>query len=346
MGELVAGVAHEINNPLQTIVGAVELMLERRPDPEMRLDLEMVRREGTRAGQIVRNLLSFVRRSAPDRVAADLNEVIRATVELREYHLQQHNITLVTELQSGAVPVFVNREEIQQIVLNLILNAEQAILSAGRGSRITVRSYSSDRSSDPRGGGRRPRHRRGAARTNLRAVLHDEGGGGGNGPRPVDFPRHRLRARRLAGSLCGETGGVLPVDAAGVHRIRSIVRPAAAAARENAPARAHRGRRGAAPEAAGAPAQTAGVRRVRGGDGDGGARHRGRRPAVARAVRRAHAGHARDGALPRADHEGSRAGGFVHLHHRRPVLGHGGTTRSSPCRCSSSRFPPKTSMPR
>jgi len=145
MGELVAGVAHEINNPLQTIVGAVELMLEERPSPEMRLDLEMVRREGTRAGQIVRNLLSFVRRSAPDRVKADLNELVRATAELRAYHLLHHNIELVTLLQSGTLPVLVNREEIQQIALNLILNAEQAILSAGRGSRITVRSYSSGR---------------------------------------------------------------------------------------------------------------------------------------------------------------------------------------------------------
>jgi PAS domain S-box-containing protein len=143
MGELVAGVAHEINNPLQTIVGTVELMLEGRPGPEKRLDLEIMRREATRAGQIVRNLLSFVRRSAPNRVAADLNEVVRATAQLREYRLLQNNIALLTELESGALPVLVNREEIQQIVLNLILNAEQAILSAGRGGRITVRSYSS-----------------------------------------------------------------------------------------------------------------------------------------------------------------------------------------------------------
>jgi two-component system NtrC family sensor kinase len=138
-------VAHEINNPLQTIVGAVELMLEEQPTPEMRRDLEMVRREGTRAGQIVRNLLSFVRRSAPDRVAADLNDLVRATAQLREYHLSQHNITLVTELQNGRMPVLVNREEIQQVALNLILNAEQAMLTAGRGSRITIRSHTSGR---------------------------------------------------------------------------------------------------------------------------------------------------------------------------------------------------------
>jgi PAS domain S-box-containing protein len=143
VGELVAGVAHEINNPLQTIIGSVELMLEEAPLPTLRADLEIVRREAARAGQIVRNLLSFVRRNAPDRVAADLNEIIRATAGLREYHLQQQNIRLVTDLQSGVVPVLVNPEGIQQIVLNLILNAEQAILSEGRGSRIIVRSYSS-----------------------------------------------------------------------------------------------------------------------------------------------------------------------------------------------------------
>src|SRR5205823_10775054 len=84
IGELIAGVAHEINNPLQTIVGCVELLLDQRPSTETR-DLELVRREATRAGQIVRNLLAFVRRNTPDRIVIDLNELVRATAELREY---------------------------------------------------------------------------------------------------------------------------------------------------------------------------------------------------------------------------------------------------------------------
>jgi PAS domain S-box-containing protein len=139
MGELVAGVAHEINNPLQTIIGSVELLLEERPDPRARQDLEVVRREASRAGQIVRNLLSFVRRSAPDRVRADLNDIVRSVVELRAYHLQQQNITLAGDIQPSAAPVLVNREEIQQIILNLVLNAEQAMVSAGKGNTITIR---------------------------------------------------------------------------------------------------------------------------------------------------------------------------------------------------------------
>ena len=141
IGELVAGVAHEINNPLQTIVGSVELMMEERTTPAMQRDLELVRREAARAGQIVRNLLSFVRRSTPDRAAVDLNDIIRATVELRQFHLQQHNIGVAMELYPGAIYALVNREEIQQIILNLVLNAEQAMAMSGKGTRITLRSY-------------------------------------------------------------------------------------------------------------------------------------------------------------------------------------------------------------
>jgi PAS domain S-box-containing protein len=141
IGELVAGVAHEINNPLQTIVGSVELMIEENQTPSMQHDLEVVRREAGRAGQIVRNLLSFVRRSTPDRAAVDLNDVIRAAVELRRFHLQQSNISVAMELHGGPLEALANREEIQQIILNLVLNAEQAMETSGRGSRLTFRSY-------------------------------------------------------------------------------------------------------------------------------------------------------------------------------------------------------------
>ena len=145
IGELVAGVAHEINNPLQTIVGSVELLLEEESNPASRRDLEVVRREAARAGQIVRNLLSFVRRSAPDRVQADLNDIVRRTVELREYHLRQRNIGLSAELHPEPLGVLVNREEIQQVVLNLVLNAEHAIAGAGGEGQITIRTFTSGR---------------------------------------------------------------------------------------------------------------------------------------------------------------------------------------------------------
>jgi PAS domain S-box-containing protein len=139
IGELVAGVAHEINNPLQTIVGCVELMLDDRPGAASnKRDLETVRREAARAGQIVRNLLSFVRRGAPDRVATDLTAIVRATVDLREYHLRQRNITIDAQYAFEPLMAMVNRDEIQQLFLNLLLNAEHAMTASGVPGTIRV----------------------------------------------------------------------------------------------------------------------------------------------------------------------------------------------------------------
>ena len=126
IGELVAGVAHELNNPLQTVIGSVELLLDGE-GTDQRKDLELVRQEATRAGQIVRNLLAFVRRSTPDRRPEDLNQIVRSTAAVREHHLAQQNIALELYLDPRPVVALVNREEIQQIVLNLVLNAEHAI---------------------------------------------------------------------------------------------------------------------------------------------------------------------------------------------------------------------------
>ena len=127
VGELVAGVAHEINNPLQTIIGCVELMIEERRGTSEKRDLELVRQEAARAGQIVRNLLAFVRRSSSDRATVDLNQIARAVARMSEPHLMQKRIAIEVDLHPGVIPVFVNREEVQQVVLNLVSNAEHAI---------------------------------------------------------------------------------------------------------------------------------------------------------------------------------------------------------------------------
>jgi two-component system NtrC family sensor kinase len=140
VGQLVAGVAHEINNPLQSILGHTELLLGATVSDEARQDLKQIQVDAERAATIVRSLLSFARRSTLERSVADLNEIVRSTLGLRAYELRSANIDVRQHYEDELPLIVVSREEIQQVVLNLILNAEHVLRGAGRRGRLEVRT--------------------------------------------------------------------------------------------------------------------------------------------------------------------------------------------------------------
>jgi PAS domain S-box-containing protein len=139
-GQLVSGVAHELNNPLQSVVGFTELALDSEDRPAARNDLERVLAEANRAARIVRNLLAFVRRSSAERITLNLNEVVQSAIALRAYEFSVANIAVETSYAPDLPQVSVDPEEIQQVLLNLLLNAEHAVKSTGRGGQLRIRT--------------------------------------------------------------------------------------------------------------------------------------------------------------------------------------------------------------
>ena len=144
VGQLVSGVAHELNNPLTSIAGLSEFLLEQKElGKKDRGHLQVIQEQAERASRIVRNLLTFARKGAAERVPVDLNDVIRRTLSLTSYDFKLKDIQVEREL-SGALPdVFGDRHGLQQVVLNLVTNAAHAVAEnpRERPREITVSTW-------------------------------------------------------------------------------------------------------------------------------------------------------------------------------------------------------------
>ena len=132
VGEMAAGIAHELNNPLTTVSGFTELVLEEIPEGSgVREDMELVLREAQRARGVVRRLLDFARQSESARVRSDINEIVLDVLALVNHLLRISGIQLFTDLAEGLPWISVDRNQIKQVMLNLVHNALHAMPTGG-----------------------------------------------------------------------------------------------------------------------------------------------------------------------------------------------------------------------
>ncbi|RRR73688.1 MAG: response regulator [Candidatus Viridilinea halotolerans] len=141
IGQLVAGVAHELNNPLTSVSGYAQLMLrDKGLSTDARQDVEQIHTQAERAAKIVQNLLIFAREHEPERSMVALNEVLRSALALQNYQLKVDNIKVVLELDPDLPNTSADPHQLQQVFLNLITNARHAMAERGGPGVLTLRT--------------------------------------------------------------------------------------------------------------------------------------------------------------------------------------------------------------
>src|SRR5258705_3936700 len=147
VGQLVSGVAHELNNPVTSIAGLSEFLLEQKEiSKKDRGHLKVIHEQAERAGRIVRNLLTFARKEPGERRSVDLNDVVHRTLQLMEYDLKLKGVDVRRDLRAALPQVLGDGHSLLQVVLNLLTNAAQAVAENGAGHprAITVSTWFDD----------------------------------------------------------------------------------------------------------------------------------------------------------------------------------------------------------
>jgi PAS domain S-box-containing protein len=140
MGQMLAGVAHELNNPLTAILGVTELLRDGQGlEESTKRQLELTHRQARRAARIVQNLLEFSRPASPQKRPVDLNSIIERTLQLHEHSLRRNNVEVDFRPQPGFPGAIADANQLIQVFLNLVTNAEQAIREVRESGRIQIR---------------------------------------------------------------------------------------------------------------------------------------------------------------------------------------------------------------
>jgi two-component system, NtrC family, sensor kinase len=139
VGQLVSGVAHEVNNPLTAILGFADLLMENNEVPESaRKDLRVILQEAQRTKQIVQNLLSFARQMPPQRKPVQLNVILRRTLQLRAYDFHSRGVEVIEQFDPDLPFVVGDAHQLQQVFLNIVNNAYDAVREAVRPAQIEI----------------------------------------------------------------------------------------------------------------------------------------------------------------------------------------------------------------
>jgi two-component system NtrC family sensor kinase len=141
LGQMIASVAHDLNNPLTTVLGFAEMMLREETLPESaKGDLQTIHEAAQRASQIVRNILTYARKHRGPKPLVDINDLIERTLALRVHELNVSNVEVVKDLDPGIPLTAADPYQLQQVFLNLIINAEQAMLEHHGHGRLVIQT--------------------------------------------------------------------------------------------------------------------------------------------------------------------------------------------------------------
>ncbi len=194
VGQLIAGVAHELNNPLTAILGYAQLLETEGLNTRAQDYVAKLFKQAQRTHRVVQNLLSFARQRTPQRDEVDLRKVLEETLALRDYDLKINNIKVESEVPSEPAMVVADPHQIEQVFLNIINNAVDAILETGHSGKLKIQNLECPRPRLDHLHRRRRGHQRSQA--HLRSLLYDQERGQRHRPRTQHLLRHRERTRR------------------------------------------------------------------------------------------------------------------------------------------------------
>ncbi len=138
LGEIIAGVAHELNNPLAAVVLYSQILLRKHAPVELQEDLQKIITQAKRASKIVRGLLEFSRQRPPERKETSINDLVLQSLQLLAYDLRTHNVTVFTQLSPDIPLIWADSHQLQQLIINLINNAAQAIVETKQNGYLTI----------------------------------------------------------------------------------------------------------------------------------------------------------------------------------------------------------------